>query len=205
MNHKPGTGMIRTGLLLIAAALLLTGHNLYQAQQASRSAAQAVTQLELHRPALPELSAPGPETEIPDYVLNPDMEMPVSTINGQDYIGVLEFPSLSLQLPVISQWSDARLKLSPCRYAGSAYTGDLVIAAHNYTAHFGRLNRLHTGDPITLTDVDGNRFSYVVAELTVLAPTAIEEMTSGGWDLTLFTCTLGGQSRLTVRCTAAEA
>lgn len=201
MNHKPGNRLILLGLLLIAAALVLTGRNLWQAQRADRAAAQALAQLEQQLPAPePEPDLPGAELEIPDYLLDPNMDMPVQTINGQDYIGVLNFPTLSLQLPVISQWSYPRLALAPCRYAGSAYTGGLIVAGHNYTAHFGRLNRLHTGDPVTFTDVDGNLFRYEVAELTILAPTAIEEMTSGGWDLTLFTCTLGGQSRLTIRC-----
>lgn len=201
MNHKPGNRLILLGLLLIAAALVLTGRNLWQAQRADRAAAQALAQLEQQLPAPePEPVLPGAELEIPDYLLDPNMDMPVQTINGQDYIGVLNFPTLSLQLPVISQWSYPRLDLAPCRYAGSAYTGGLIVAGHNYTAHFGRLNRLHTGDPVTFTDVDGNLFRYEVAELTILAPTAIEEMTSGGWDLTLFTCTLGGQSRLTIRC-----
>lgn len=201
MNHKPGNRLILLGLLLIAAALVLTGRNLWQAQRADRAAAQALAQLEQQLPAPePEPALPGVELEIPDYLLDPNMDMPVQTINGQDYIGVLNFPTLSLQLPVISQWSYPRLALAPCRYAGSAYTGGLIVAGHNYTAHFGRLNRLHTGDPVTFTDVDGNLFRYEVAELTILAPTAIEEMTSGSWDLTLFTCTLGGQSRLTIRC-----
>ena len=57
---------------------------------------------------------------------------------------------------------------------------------------------------MTFTDVDGSLFSYRVAEVQVLEPTAIEEMVMEGWDLTLFTCTIGGQARLTVRCEAAE-
>ena len=32
-----------------------------------------------------------------------------------------------------------------------------------------------------------------------LNPTDIEGMESGNWDLTLFTCTVGGQSRVTIR------
>lgn len=28
----------------------------------------------------------------------------------------------------------------------------------------------------------------------------VDKMTSGGWSLTLFTCTVGGQSRIAVRC-----
>jgi len=43
-----------------------------------------------------------------------------------------------------------------------------------------------------------------VAAREVLLPTAVEEMTAGEWDLTLFTCTLGGRSRVTVRCELVE-
>ena len=35
--------------------------------------------------------------------------------------------------------------------------------------------------------------------LEILQPTAVEEMTAGEFDLTLFTCTYGGKSRVTVR------
>ena len=38
------------------------------------------------------------------------------------------------------------------------------------------------------------------AFLEILQPTAVEEMTSGDYDLTLFTCTYGGATRFTVRC-----
>ena len=50
------------------------------------------------------------------------------------------------------------------------------------------------------TDTDGNIFNYTVSELEQLNPTDVREMISGDWDLTLFTCTLGGQYRVTVRC-----
>ena len=50
------------------------------------------------------------------------------------------------------------------------------------------------------TDVDGNVFEYMVAETEKLRPEETAEMLSGDWDLSLFTCTYGGQMRLTVRC-----
>ena len=56
------------------------------------------------------------------------------------------------------------------------------------------------GDRVTFTDVDGNVFLYSVAEIQILQPGDVEEMLSGGWALTLFTCTLGGRTRVTVRC-----
>ena len=196
MKHK-GKGLIFTGLLLIAAALFLTGYNLFDQMRAQRSAAQAAAQL---TEQLPQTS----QADVPDYLLSPEMEMPVETIDGVDYVGVLRIPALALELPVISQWSYPLLKIAPCRYSGSAYQNNLVLCAHNYASHFGNLKSLHIGDAVTFTDMDGNLFSYQVAELETLPPQATEEMENGDWDLTLFTCTVGGQSRVTVRCTAEQ-
>ena len=105
-----------------------------------------------------------------------------------------------MELPVISEWSSSDLNVAPCRYAGSAYSNNLVIAAHNYRSHFGRLDNLSPGDEVVFTDVDGNVFRYEVIELETLSSYASDEMVSGDWDLTLFTCTLSGQQRITVRC-----
>lgn len=69
-----------------------------------------------------------------------------------------------------------------------------MIAAHNYRTHFGSLGNLSAGDRVTFTDVDGNIFSYDVVEVQILNPAAIEEMVSDDWDLSLFTCTLGGKT-----------
>lgn len=58
------------------------------------------------------------------------------TIDGIKYIGVLEVPELSLQLPVMSHWSLAGLKIAPGRYKGSVYKRNTIIAGHNYRSHF---------------------------------------------------------------------
>ncbi len=97
------------------------------------------------------------------------------------------------------------MKLAPCRYAGSAYLNDLIIAGHNYRAHFGALGKLRAGDSVIFTDAGGNRFSYTVSRVEQLSSSALEEMESGDWDLTLFTCTVGGKARVTVRCVRMEA
>ena len=59
---------------------------------------------------------------------------------------------------------------------------------------------LRPGDEVRFTDTEGNAFRYTVAELETLGKYDVEEMAAGDWDLTLFTCTYGGQSRVTVRC-----
>lgn len=192
------------GCLLLAAALGITIYNILDNRRAGMAVKATAERLEeiipSNTPDDAEQTMPVAEEDIPDYVLNPEMDMPVIQVDGYDYIGTLELPSLGLTLPVMSDWDYPRLKIAPCRYAGSAYQGDLVIAAHNYTNHFGTLKNLKIGDRITFTDSDGNIFSYSVAEIETLDPYAIEDMRSGDWALTLFTCTVGGQSRVTVRC-----
>ena len=192
--------LILGGLLLIAAALCLTAYNLLEAQRAAQAAEHALRQLEEPEPAVTQEPSEPAEPAPPAYVLDPTMEMPTREVDGILYIGVLEIPSLELELPVISAWSDALLKLAPCRYLGSAYLDDLIIAGHNYRGHFGGLPALTEGDEVAFTDVAGNRFVYAVSLVEQLPGTAIQEMEAGDWDLTLFTCDAGGTARVTVRC-----
>jgi len=209
MRH-PGRFSITAGLLLIAAALCIVGYNLWDAGRAGDSSAKAAQQLITLLPPTPvpvaEQAAQVPPEEIvyPDYQLNPGMEMPVLTADSLDCIGVLSIPALSLELPVQSQWSYPNLKKAPCRYSGTAYESGFVLSAHNYRRHFGLISTLSPGDSISFTDTDGNIFSYEVAEICTLMPTDVEEMLDDSWDLTLFTCTVGGRSRVTVRCLRAE-
>lgn len=206
MKHRVN-GFILVGLLLIAAALLLTLYNLYDQQRAARSVKQVAEKLQERIPKRNTEETPiytetdiNQEIEIPNYILNPKMEMPKETIDDEEYIGILSIPTLDLVLPVISQWSYTKLKIAPNCYSGSAYTGDIVIAGHNYESHFGNLKLLHEGDSVTFTDVDGNVFEYRVVELEIINSDAVDEMKTGDWDLTMFTCTVGGQKRVTVRC-----
>lgn len=198
-NHKSGSWLMKGGVLLIAAALFLTAYNLWDEWRAGITAGQVLEQMPQNPDDLEASLSPGKQSE-PDELLNPDMEMPVVEINGNDYIGILDIPILELSLPVMSEWSYPKLRIAPCRYSGSAYENHLIIAAHNYRTHFGRIGSLCVGDRVIFTDVDGNIFLYSVAEIQTLAPTSVEEMLDDGWDLTLFTCTLGGRTRVTVRC-----
>lgn len=212
---KKGTVFLVLGLLLIAAALGILGYNLWDANRAAKAADKVLAELEQYiekdpipvegRPVreLEEGETPDPnEIRYPDYILNPDMEMPVSTVQGRDYIGILYIPSLDYFFPICSENTDANLKDAPCRYYGTAYKNDLVICAHNYERFFAKLRDLHYGDTVIFTDVKGNEFTYEVSEIENLRPTQNEEMVKeGDWDLTLFTCTPGAAYRVTVRCT----
>lgn len=196
MSRRNGAAiLISIGCLFLIAALTLGGYNLWDDHRAEQTVSGILEQLPKNQPE-PE-QKPEP---VPDYLLNPDMDMPTVEIDGYLYIGKVSIPSLNLELPVMDAWDYTRMKIAPCRYTGTAYRPGFVICAHNYASHFGRLKNLAPGDAVTFTDMAGNEFSYEVAEVETLAPTAVEEMKSEDWDLTLFSCTVGGRARVTVRC-----
>lgn len=189
MRNKIGMIFMSLGTLLLAGAVSL----LFWNQNENRKADEASQEI-LHRIV--------EEAEIEENVEKTLYEetMPEKVIDGYGYIGYLTVPSLGLELPIMSDWSYAKLRIAPCRYSGSTVTDDLVIAAHNYASHFGRLKELKTGESVLFTDMNGKARVYETVEINIMEPTDVEEMTSGEFALSLFTCTYGGKSRLTIRC-----
>lgn len=192
------------GAALLCAALTLFCMNQRESDHAQQEVAELLPQLvqQIEENVALE-TEPDPEDGllIPDELLTEeDVKMTQMHYKGHDYIGYLRMPTLGLTLPIMSTWSYPKLKVAPCRYAGSIRGEDLVLMAHNYKVHFGPIRRLKTGDPVTFTDMDGNVYRYEVVGRDILPPTAVEEMTAGEYPLTLFTCTYGGKTRVTVYC-----
>ena len=218
---KKGTFFITIGLLLLAAALLLTMYNVWDSNRAGVAAQETVQSLKTMLPspgetasepteensaqetAIPTEEAAPPEQTQPPAPL-PEGEMPTVELNGYDYIGVLEVASLELSLPVMDQWDYERLKISPCRFAGNVYEDNLVICGHNYSQHFQPLKYVPVGTQVQFTDAVGNVFRYAVSSFDTVGPNDVERMISGDWDLTLFTCNVSGQTRCAIRCDRIE-
>ena len=196
MRNKLGTIFMILGTVLILAALSLFLWNRREAEQAGEAAADILPQV-VEQIAETAAEAPAP----PDPF---DPTMTEAEIDGYMYIGYLSIPALGLELPVMSEWDYNRLNIAPCRYSGSTKTDDLVIAAHNFAQHFGGLSGLTGGEQVIFVDMDNVVSTYTVVAVEILAPTAVEEMTNGEYDLSLYTCTYGGRSRVTVRCDRTE-
>ncbi len=147
---------------------------------------------------------PESETDdvtIPDFY---DNEMKTVVINGHEFIGYISIPSLNLELPIMAETNYEKLKIAPCRFSGSAKADNLVIGAHNYSRHFGKIGDLRANDEIYFTDMDGNTYKYSVISIEILQPSDADILTNGEYDLTLYTCTYGGRTRITVRCDKTE-
>ena len=122
-------------------------------------------------------------------------------LDGREYIGIVEIESLGIKLPVLSSYTDADMKTTPCVYYGSRENDNLVIVGHNYDSQFGNFNLLDSKEVITakLTLVDGSEYVYTSKLLEKLNPNQIDEMLTGDWDLTLFTCNYSGEKRIAIR------
>ena len=205
--RKAGIFFIILGTALLLAALALFAFNQREDTTAQEAVAEVIPQLvdRIREQTAQEETIPEPELQIPvELLTEEDVQMPEMEVDGNGYIGYLSLPVLGLELPVLADWSYPKLNIAPCRYTGSVRGEDLVIMAHNYRSHFGNLNRLSVADTVMLTDINGRTITYEVVGKDILEPTAVEEMTSGDFDLTLFTCTYGGRSRVTVYCDKAE-
>lgn len=205
--RKAGTFFIILGTALLLAALALFAFNQQEDTTAQEAVAEVIPQLvdRIREQTAQEETIPEPELQIPvELLTEEDVQMPEMEVDGNGYIGYLSLPALGLELPVLADWSYPKLNIAPCRYTGSVRGEDLVIMAHNYRSHFGNLNRLSVADTVMLTDINGRTITYEVVGKDILEPTAVEEMTSGDFDLTLFTCTYGGSSRVTVYCDQTE-
>ena len=202
--------LICLGSLLIVSAVALLGYNMWDDSRAQSEVESVMEQIEQLMPSetkegiWPEATI-DPDSLfsgelIPDYILNPNMDMPTELIGEYRYIGVVEAPTIELKMPVMETWSYPQMKISPCRYVGSVYQGKMVICGHNYASHFGRLKNLQVGDPVYFTDMHGNVFRYRVKQKENIHGYDIDAMQTGDWALSLFTCTYNGVYRVTIRC-----
>ena len=199
-----GTAFVVLGAVLILIALSTVIINLWREEMSGLNADQAMEQLWEQMtvdpvPATPDTPALLPEngstSDAPEF-----RPMPEIQVDGISYVGYLSIPALNLELPVISESTEQNLEIAPCRFFGTVYQKDFVIGGHRYRRHFRKLSTLGYGERLSFTDVEGNVYIYEVVECEVLEPNQAEYLCSGDWDLSLFTCTPGGMTRVVLRC-----
>lgn len=216
--------LVISGVAMLLSAVFLCVYNFHESNVAYENSQTALSGLKSLIPDIPEKP---PETytehlyeiqknakrdviaeseerlkESESYV----PEMPSVELDGRYYCGYITLDTIGLELPVLNDWSYANLNIAPCRYEGTPQTHDFIIAAHNFNSHFGMIKNLSEGDEIVFTDCNGEKYHYVVAYMEYIDGYSVEQMSENNstWDLTLFTCTLNGQSRVTIRAKLKE-
>ena len=112
--------------------------------------------VETLRELIPEPQGAAPEERR-------DNKMPILSVDKTDFVGVLEMPQYESALPVAADWG--RLTKHPCRFNGSIYDGTMQIGATSQKGQYDFYREISVGDTIIFTDVEGNRYTYTVANL----------------------------------------
>ena len=196
--NKKGLLFVFIGVLCIITALVFFIHNSAETRNAYEISERVTGKLRTQIAAERQNSDNTLPTD------NPDRKMPAIQIEKKRYTGILEIPNLEIELPVAEDFSYEALQQTPCIYSGSVYRNDLVIAAHNYDSHFGKLSSLGFDYDVIFTDTEGNRYTFRTVNIETLNPyqhtDLVKKQNENEWDLTLFTCNYSGTQRIVVRC-----
>ena len=204
-KRKIGWILIGLGIAFVAAALGLTGLHILEDRrgaEASGQALEAMRQAEIPESTILPTEASAVST-VPSGPREPET-LELFELEGDDYIGWITLPAFELELPIMHQIQEDRLKKAPCLEKGSPVTDDAVISGHNYKSHFLSLHHTQPGDTVYFTYLNGFRVEYAVAECAVVDPRDLEAVLQSGHDLVLYTCTSDGENRWAVYCDRAD-
>ena len=149
-----------------------------------------------------------PKTQSIKTVKQKEAPRAVIQYGGVEYsaIGVVEIPKINVNYPILSETSDALLKVSVCKFWGSDpnKVGNLCIAGHNYrnSRFFSKVPNLVVGDTIEITDLSGKTLTYSVYDKYTVDPTDVScttQITNGKKIVTLITCTNDNKQRVVVK------
>lgn len=130
--------------------------------------------------------------------------------NGKQYetIGVVRIPKINITYPILSQTTDALMKVAPCKFHGASpnEVGNLCIIAHNYRrkgVFFSDVDTLAVGDIVEIQDLSQRVIQYEIYDIHTVMPDNVADTTQktkGRKEVTLITCTDDSEQRIIVRC-----
>lgn len=104
---------------------------------------------------------PEPQAAVPEERRNNTMS--VLSVDGIDFVGLLELPRYESVLPVCADWG--KTSRYPCHFTGSIYDGTMQLGATTQKGQYDFYRELSVGDTIHYTDVEGNRYTFTITSL----------------------------------------
>lgn len=142
-----------TGIgLLAAAAVVLVAWQWGIRDSAQQAAAYVHTLWTL---------IPDPQSAVPEE--RSDNTMPVLSLEGTDFVGILELPSYGSTLPVCAVWG--KPSRYPCRFSGSIYDNSMQIGGTSQKGQYDFYREISVGDRLFFTDMTGSRYTYEVNDI----------------------------------------
>ena len=157
MNYQEKTVLqkilIWIGVALLVAAVMMLIFLQWSIQTSKQQSGEYV---EILRTVMP-----SPQSAVLEE--RRDNTMPVFSLNGTDFVGILEIPLYDSVLPVCADWGN------PVRYPrclnGSIYDGSIQIGGTTQAGQYDFYRSISVGDPLYFTDMEGNRYTLEVSNL----------------------------------------
>ena len=92
-----------------------------------------------------------------------DNTMSVLSVDGTNYLGILEIPKHNSALPVCADWGE--VSEHPSRFAGSIYDRTMQVGGTSQKGQYDFYRDLSVGDAVFFTDMEGNRFAYEITDI----------------------------------------
>lgn len=144
---------ILAGFCLLAGAAVLLGAWQWNIRASEKEAAILADTL--------RALMPGQQNAVPEE--RRDNTMSVLSLDGTDFIGILEMPRYGSLLPVAADWGD--LRKYPCRFSGSIYDGSIQIGGTTQKGQYDFYREISVGDSLFFTDMEGNCYAFAVTDL----------------------------------------
>ena len=131
-----------------------------------------------------------------------DNTMSVLSVEGTDFVGILEMPRFDSTLPVCAGWGE--VEKYPCRLGGSAYDRTIQIGATSQKGQYDFYREISAGDTVFFTDMEGNRFCYEVTDIRYESHADQETLQRKDAALTLFIKNVYALEYIVIFCDVAN-
>lgn len=176
------------GIALIVAGIVVTVFWLCRVNRAFKMSEYYVTSL---NSVIPEPVGAVPESRR-------DNTMATLSVDGIDFVGILEMPRFESALPVCEDWGS--VSKYPCRFDGSVYDRTLKIGLTSQKGQFDFYREISVGDAVSFVDAEGNRFGYRVSDIRYEKSASLDALTAKDSSLTLFVKNMYSREYIVIFC-----
>lgn len=135
--------------------------------------------------------------------VNKPLDMSVK-IGNSTVLGKIKINKIDIEYPILEYKNDDTLWKSICKISNNSIngTGNLCLAGHNMRnmTMFGKLRNVNEGDIVEITNIYGQKYTYIVYEKYYVNPEQTEVLKNTSESIvTMITCNNTSSKRLIVR------
>ena len=120
------------------------------------------------------------------FILDNNEQMPIVEVEHQNFVGIITIPKFNRTLPIHALWESQIISQYPSLYLGTIYDGSIIIGGSDQINQFNFMKTISEDDFITITDMKGKRFSYIVDEIEITKDVSTENLIQKESDLVIF-------------------